>query len=80
MFVECFGGGAPAEGLAGSGVKGVGDRGDVAGGPPGQVGALRKILAQQGIGVLIGAALPRALGICEVHLDPGGDRELRVCR
>jgi hypothetical protein len=44
VVVERFGGGAPAEGLAGSGVEGVGDRGDVAGGPAGQVSALRKIL------------------------------------
>ena len=30
--------------------------------------------------VFVGAALPWALGIGEVHLDPGGDRELGVSR
>src|SRR6185436_3203427 len=34
-----------------------------------QIGALREVLAQQSVGVLVGAALPRALRIAEVDLD-----------
>src|SRR5476651_1443845 len=34
-----------------------------------QVCSLRKVLAQQTIGVLIGAALPRALWITKVNID-----------
>ena len=35
----------------------------------GQVGFLREVLSQQPVGVLVGAALPRALRIAEVDLD-----------
>ena len=34
-----------------------------------QVGALRKVLSQQAIGVLVGPALPRALRIAKIHVD-----------
>jgi hypothetical protein len=37
------------------------------GGVDGQVGALGQVLAQQPVGVLIRAALPRAAGVREVH-------------
>src|SRR6478735_7778416 len=36
-----------------------------------QVGAVRKVLSQQTIGVLIRAALPRALRVAEVDIDVG---------
>src|SRR6476659_9291429 len=36
-----------------------------------QVGAFRKVLSQQTIGVLIRAALPRALRVAEVDIDVG---------
>ena len=37
----------------------------------GQVRPLGKVLSQQSIGILVGAALPRALRIAEVHIDIG---------
>ena len=40
-----------------------------------EVGPLRQILAQQAIGVLVGPALPRTVGVAEIDLHPGGDRE-----
>ena len=80
MFGEGFRRGAPSEGFPWSGVEGVGDGRDVVCGPPGKVSALRKVLAQKAIGVLIGAALPRALRIGEVHLYPGSNRELGMRR
>ena len=66
MVVERFGGGAPSEGFAGSGVEGMGDGGDVVGVPAGQVCALRKVLAQQAVGrsyvcqVIVGSTEARA--------------------
>ena len=38
-----------------------------------EIGALREVLAQQPVGVLVGAALPWALRIAEVDLDAGID-------
>ena len=37
----------------------------------GQIGAFWQILAQQAVGVLIGAALPGAVRVAEVHLHAG---------
>lgn len=48
-------------------------RGRRLGGVPGQVGALREVLPQQAVRVLVGAALPGAGGIAEVDRDVGGD-------
>src|SRR5258706_1944322 len=45
-----------------------------------QVGALRKVLSQQTIGVLIGPALPRALWIAEVNIDAGRQRKSSMIR
>lgn len=42
-------------------------------GVEGQVGALRKVLAQEAVGVLAGCALPRASGIAEVDGTAGVD-------
>lgn len=36
-----------------------------------QVGALGQVLAQQAVGVLVAAALPRAVRVGEVHLHTG---------
>ena len=47
-------------------------------GVAGQVGFLREVLAQQTVGVLVGAALPGALRIAEVDVDLGGDGEVFV--
>lgn len=49
-FGEGFGGGAPAQGLAESGVESVGDVVEVGSGVHGQVGAMGKYLAQQPVG------------------------------
>src|SRR5690242_12719281 len=37
--------------------------------------AFREVLAQQSVGVLVTAALPRASRVAEVNLDVGGDGE-----
>src|SRR5688572_16920986 len=41
----------------------------------GQVDALREVLPQQAVGVLVRPALPRALRVAEVHLDVGRQRK-----
>ena len=45
---------------------------------PAQVGALGQVLAEQAVGVLVGATLPRAARIAEEDLDAGVDGELEV--
>ena len=40
-----------------------------------EIGALLEVLAQQPIGILVGAALPWALRIAEIDLDAGIDLE-----
>src|SRR5947208_10615174 len=40
-----------------------------------QVGALRKVLSQQTIGVLVRSALPRALRIAKIDVDVGRQRK-----
>src|SRR6266540_53575 len=55
-----------------------GDRGEVVGAVSRQVGPSREVLAEQPVGVLVGAALPRALRIAEVDLQPAVDPKLRV--
>ena len=57
MLVEGFGGGLPAEGLAGPAIDRGGDGFDLLGGPTRQVGSFGEVLAQQTVGVLVGAAL-----------------------
>ena len=52
----------------------VGFRGDCVGvflGVSGRVGPLGEVLAQQAVGVLVGAALPEAVGVAEVRLHVG---------
>lgn len=55
-------------GLAGPVVEFRGDCVEVFLGVSGQVGSLGEVLAQQAVGVLVGAALPGAVGVAEVHL------------
>ena len=43
-----------------------------------QVGAFGKILAQQSVGVFVGAALPRASGIAKIDVHVGGQGEAAV--
>src|SRR6202140_970887 len=45
-----------------------------------QVGALLKVLSQQTIGVLIRAALPRALRIAKINVDVGRQRKATMIR
>ena len=45
-----------------------------------QVGALRKVLSQQAIGVLVRPALPRALRIAKIDLDVGRQRKSTMSR
>jgi len=71
VFVEGLGRCSPAEGLARSAVQCGGDGREVARAVPGEVGALREVLTQQAVGVLVGAALPWALWVAEVDLQAG---------
>ena len=41
----------------------------------GELGSLGQVLAQQAIGVFVGAALPRALGIAKIDFDLGSQGE-----
>src|ERR1700674_1792790 len=45
-----------------------------------QVGALRKVLSQQAIGVLVRPALPRALRIAKIDVDVGRQRKSTMSR
>src|SRR3984893_5884487 len=45
-----------------------------------QVGALRKVLSQQAIGVLVRPALPRALRIAKVNVDVADQRKSSMIR
>ncbi len=45
-----------------------------------QVGALRKVLSQQAIGVLVRSALPRALRVAEINVDIGRQRKSSMIR
>src|SRR4051812_48003104 len=75
MLVEGFGGGAPSEDLSWPRVEDGGDGFELVSTPAGEVGAFRKVLAQHAVGVLVGASLPRAVGVSEVDRDAGLDRE-----
>src|SRR5689334_1418348 len=76
--VEGFGGGGVVEGAAGAGVELVGDGVEVGLGVGGQVGAFGEVVADQAVGVFVGAALPGRMGVGEVDRDAGGDGELGV--
>jgi hypothetical protein len=45
-----------------------------------QIGALWKVLSQQAVGVLIRAALPRALRIAKIDVDVGRQRKAMMIR
>ena len=45
-----------------------------------QVSALRKVLSEQAIGVLVRAALPRALRIAKIYVDFGRQRKATMIR
>ena len=65
VLVEGFGWCAPAECLSWSAVERGSDGVEVIGGVSGEVCAFREVLAEQAVGVLIGAALPWALRVGE---------------
>ena len=44
----------------------------------GEIGSAREILSQQTVGVLVAAALPRAVWIAEIDLHDGSDGEALV--
>jgi len=69
-------GGLPFEGLAWSAVELVGDREEVAGGVDAEVRALREVVAQKPVGVLVAGSFPRLAGVAEVDRRPRclGDR------
>src|SRR6202158_3732751 len=68
----------PAEALTGSGVECKGGGLKVVGTMHTQICALREVLSQQTVCVLVGAALPWALGIAEVDMQPCVDAQARV--
>src|ERR1700722_7298295 len=78
VLAEGFGWCLPAGCLAGAGVEGVGDGGQVAGGVAGEVGALGEVLAEQAVGVLVGAALPGWVRVGEVDGQAGAGAQLGV--
>ena len=45
-----------------------------------EIGPLGKVLAQQAIGILVSAALPWAMRVTEVDLQPRGDPQVRMLR
>ena len=62
------------EGLSGAAVELGGDLVQFGLGVDGEVGAFGQVLAQQPVGVLVAAALPRAVRIAEIDLHAGLDR------
>jgi len=45
-----------------------------------QIGALREVLSQQAIGILVRPALPRALRIAKIDVDVGRQRKATMIR
>src|SRR5450759_4404579 len=68
----------PAEGLSRASVELGGDGVEVRLGQAREVGTLGQVLAEQAVGVLVGAPLPRAVRVAEVDGDAGLDREGEV--
>src|SRR3954468_14808544 len=73
-FVKGLGGRSPAQGLAWPAIEGCSHRREVVRTVPAQVSALREVLPQQPVGVLVRAALPWAVRVAKVDrhasLDP----------
>ena len=62
VLIKCFGGCFPAQRLAGSAIERCGNSREGVGTMRTEAGALGEVLAQQPVGVFIGAALPGACG------------------
>ena len=69
-FVECFCGGAVAEGGSGAVVEFVGDGVEV-GLVAGDGGSFGEVSADEPVGVFVGSSLPGAVGVSEEHLHAG---------
>ena len=69
-FVECFCGGAVAEGGSGAVVELVGDGVEV-GLVAGDGGSFGQVAADEPVGVFVGSSLPGAVGVSEEHLHAG---------
>src|SRR3954452_22658765 len=77
-LVQSLGRRSPAQGLSRPAVEGCSQRGKVVGAVPAEVGALREVLSQQPVCVLVRAALPRAVRVAEVDRHASLDPELGV--
>ena len=66
-LVECFCGGAVAEGGSGAVVQFVGDGVEV-GLVAGDGGSFGQVAADESVGVFVGSSLPCAVGVSEKHL------------
>src|SRR3954447_25513358 len=78
QLVKGLGGRSPPERLSRPAVEGHRHGGKVLGAVHAEVGALWKVLAQQPVGVLVRAALPRAVRVAEVDRHASLDPELGV--
>src|SRR5215217_157277 len=78
VLVEDFGRGPPSQRLSRPTVERVGDGGEILGAVSREVGAFGEVLPEQPVGVLVGAALPRALRVAEVDLQAGLDLQAGV--
>ena len=76
MLVEGLRGGLVAEGFAGSAVECCGDSVEVVPCVSVEVGAVGEVLAEEAVGVVVGAALPWTLGVAEVDVEVGVCAEL----
>ena len=77
-MVKCLCGRFPIKRLAGPGVEGGRYGGNLLGAVHAEIGAFGQVLAQQPVGVLVGAALPRAVRIAKVDLYARVDLQARV--
>ena len=73
-----LGGSYEAEAFAGAVVQPLCELVEVSLGPAAQVGAFGQVLADELVGVLVGAALPGAAGRGEEHVDAGGLGQMAV--
>src|SRR4051812_12951631 len=78
QLVKGLGRCSPAQGFAWPAIEGRSHGCKVLGAVHAEVGALWKVLPQQPVGVLVRAALPRAVGIAEVDRHASLDPELGV--
>src|SRR4051812_22746227 len=77
-FVQSLGGRFPAKGLSGSRIEGERDGRKDIGIMHAEISSLWKVLAQQAVGILVRAALPGAVRVAEVDMDPGVDPQMGV--